>query len=33
MISTEIGWAGDPGTQISIGGSWASFGVYEAFEE
>jgi len=33
VISTEIGWAGDPSTQISIGGSWASFGVYEAFEE
>lgn len=32
-ISAEISWAGDPGSQISIGGSWNSFGVYEAFEE
>jgi len=33
VISAEIGWAGDPGRQISLGGSWRSFGVFEAYEE
>jgi hypothetical protein len=33
VISAEIAWAGDPGRQISLGGSWRNVGVYEAYED
>lgn len=33
VISAEISWADDPDRQISLGGSWRSFGVFEAYDE